>query len=70
MKNRREHEFQRGYLPYWDSEERLYDKYKGDEEKQLDAKILELESKNLSHDMYLSEREKEIFEDDTDGGMW
>ena len=66
----REHEFQRGYLPYWDSEERLYDKYKGDEEKQLDAKILELESKNLSHDMYLSEREKEIFEDDTDGGMW
>ena len=66
----REHEFQRGYLPYWDSEERLYDKYKGDEEKQLDAKILELESKNLSHDMYLSEREKEIFEDDIDGGMW
>ena len=66
----REHEFQRGYLPYWDSEERLYDKYKGDEEKQLDAKILELESKNLSHDMYLSEREKEIFEDDTDGCMW
>ena len=38
--------------------------------KYLDAKILELESKNLSHDMYLSEREKEIFEDDTDGGMW
>ena len=66
----REQEFQRGYLPYWDSEERLYDKYKGDEEKQLDAKILELESKNLSHDMYLSEREKEIFEDDIDGGMW
>ena len=66
----REHGFQRGYLPYWDSEERLYDKYKGDEEKQLDTKILELESKNLSHDMYLSEREKEIFADDTDGGMW
>ena len=65
----REHEFQRGYLPYWDSEERLYDKY-NDEEKYLDAKILELESKNLSHDMYLSEREKEIFEDDTEGGMW
>lgn len=66
----REHGFQRGYLPYWDSEEHLYDKYKGDEEKYLDAKILELRSKNISHDTYLSESEKEIYDDDADGGMW
>lgn len=66
----REHSFQRHYLPYWDSEERLYDKNKDDEESYLDAKIIELEAKNLSHDMYLTEEEKEIYEDDTDGGIW
>ena len=65
-----EHGFQRGYIPYWDSEEHLYDKYNNDEEKYLDAKILELEAKNISHDMYLSESEKEIHDDDTEGGMW
>ena len=66
----KEHGFQRGYIPYWDTEEHLYDKYKGDEEKYLDAKIVELQEKNRSHDMYLSEQEKEIFKDDTEGGMW
>lgn len=66
----KEHGFQRGYIPYWDAEEHLYDKYKGDEEKYLDAKIMELQEKNHSHDMYLSGQEKEIFKDDTEGGMW
>ena len=65
----REHKFQRGFIPYWDSEERLYDNER-DEEKYLDAKILELKEKNLSHDMYLTEEEKRIYDDDTDGGMW
>ena len=66
----KEHGFQRGYIPSWDAEEHLYDKYKGDEEKYLDAKIVELQEKNRSHDMYLSEQEREIFKDDTEGGMW
>ena len=57
----REHGFQRGYIPSWDTEERLYDKYKGDEEKYLDAKIVELQEKNLSHDMYLTDDEKNLW---------
>lgn len=65
----REHKFQRGYLPYWDSEEHLYEN-ESDEERYLDGKITELRDKNLSHDMYLSEEEKEIYGDDMDGGMW
>ncbi len=65
-----EHKFQRGYIPYWDTEEQLYDKYKNDEEKYLDAKFLELKEKNLSHDMYMTEDEKRIYGDDIDGGMW
>lgn len=56
----REHKFQRGYMPYWDTEERLYDKYKNDKEKYLDAKIRELKGKNLSQDMYITEDEKDI----------
>lgn len=65
----REHKFQRGFVPYWDSEEHLYEN-KRDEEKYLDAKALELREKNLSHDMYMTEKEKRIYGDDTDGGMW
>ncbi|MCM1009337.1 MAG: hypothetical protein NC390_00475 [Fusobacterium sp.] len=68
-KLQREHGFQRGYLPFWDSEEHLYDK-ETDEEKYLDGKILELKEKNLSHDMYMTEDEKRIYNDDSDNGMW
>lgn len=65
----REHEFAKGFAPNWDPSEGLYSKY-DDEEKYLDAKILEVKQKNLSYDMYLSEEEKQMFKDDTSSGYW
>lgn len=55
----REYEFERGYDPDWDEDDRLSDRYRNNEEEYYEARKYELEERNRSYDTYLSPEERE-----------
>ena len=58
-----EYKFERNFNPDIDESEFLYSQYT-DEEEYLDAKIEELQKKNLAYDCYLTPEEENIYRED------